>query len=110
MKRVLATTPKKSDILALYQSLLRQARLLPHEYLRYLFIAFLSCLFGVSCVTCHSQFFRLKLSDDIKSALDDSRKDKQRQATFNRLRKVTKLNSGVVGTDRPVGTLEIETC
>jgi len=51
----------------LYRSLLRQARLLPHEHLR--------------------QFFRLKLSTDIKSALDESRKHRQRKSTFKRLRK-----------------------
>ncbi|KAI9513075.1 hypothetical protein F5148DRAFT_972501, partial [Russula earlei] len=33
------------------------------------------------------QFFRLKISADIRSALDESRKHKQRQATFKRLRK-----------------------
>jgi len=35
MKRSLVTAPTKSSIFALYRSLLRQTRLLPHEYLRY---------------------------------------------------------------------------
>jgi hypothetical protein len=48
----------------------------------------LQCLIGI----CYSQFFRLKLSDDVKSALDDNRKKKQRQATFKRLREVIKVD------------------
>jgi hypothetical protein len=88
MKRGLATT---LDIFSLYRSLLRQTRLLPQEYLRYFFSS-LHCLFNISSAICYSQFFRLKLSVDVKSALDNNRKDKQRQATFKRLRKVTKVD------------------
>ncbi|KAI0307672.1 hypothetical protein B0F90DRAFT_1620741 [Multifurca ochricompacta] len=77
MKPVLTASPTKSSIFTLYRSLLRQTRLLPHEYLRYHIII---CALS-------SDFFRLKLSTDIKSALDVSRNNRQRQATFNRLRK-----------------------
>lgn len=77
MKRWL-TTVSKPSIFALYRSLRRQTRRLPHEYLR--------------------QFFRLKLSADIKSALDDSRKNRPRQTTLKRLRKelskLTLANNG----------------
>ncbi|KAH9082236.1 hypothetical protein EDB83DRAFT_2592658 [Lactarius deliciosus] len=62
-----STVPTKSSAFALYRSLRRQARLLPHEYLR--------------------QFFYLRLSTYIRSALDAGRKDKQRLGTFKRLRK-----------------------
>ncbi len=37
MKQWLTTVPSKSSIFALYRSLLRQTRRLPHEYLRYFF-------------------------------------------------------------------------
>ncbi|KAH9056919.1 hypothetical protein EDB87DRAFT_1135599 [Lactarius vividus] len=63
----LSTVPTKSSAFALYRSLRKQARLLPHEYLR--------------------QFFYLRLSTYIRSALDAGRKDKQRLGTFKRLRK-----------------------
>ncbi|KAI0271429.1 hypothetical protein BC834DRAFT_966913 [Gloeopeniophorella convolvens] len=59
--------PAKQSIFALYRSYLRQVRLLPHEYLR--------------------QFFRLKSHDDVLSALDHSRRIKQRSSTYRRLRK-----------------------
>lgn len=62
-----STVPTKSSAFALYRSLRRQARLLPHEYLR--------------------QFFYLRLSTYIRSAVDAGRKDKQRLGTFKRLRK-----------------------
>lgn len=84
------TVPAKSTILALYRSLLRQARLLPHEYLRYLTAPTPLC----SSLIYDRQFVRLKVSTDIRSALDETRKYRQRQATFKRLRKVTNFDSG----------------
>jgi hypothetical protein len=84
-------TVSRPSIFALRKSLLRQTGFLPHEYLRY-FLAILSPL--CSFVTFGRQFFRLKLSDDIKSVLDDTRKYRLRQATFKRLRKVTNLILG----------------
>jgi hypothetical protein len=41
----LNTVPTKPSIFALYRSLLRQTRLLPHEYLRY-FLAILPLLYA----------------------------------------------------------------
>lgn len=103
MNRWLPTVPPKSSIFTLYRSLLRQARLLPHEYLRY----FLT----VPAPPCGSliydrHFFRLKLSADIKSALDGTRKHRQRQATFKRLQKVTKLSLASPASNFSVGTLQ----
>ncbi|KAI9445353.1 hypothetical protein H4582DRAFT_912177 [Lactarius indigo] len=67
MIRGFSTVPTKSSAFALYRSLKRQARLLPHEYLR--------------------QFFYLRLYTYIRSALDTGRKEKQRLGTLKRLRK-----------------------
>lgn len=99
-----AMVPSKPTIFSLRKSLLRQARLLPHEYLRY-FLAILPP--PCSYVTFGRHFFRLKLSADIKSALDETRKDRPRRATFKRLRKVTGLVLGLkAASDFSVGTLQ----
>ena len=104
MKRWLTTVPLKPSIFALYRSLRRQTRLLPHEYLRY----FLAIFPPLCCfVTFGRQFFRLKLSADIKSALDDTRKYRPRRATFKRLRKVTNLIIGFsAASNFSIGTFQ----
>ena len=58
----------------------------------------------------HRQFFRLKLSADIQSALDGSRKPKQRQVTFNRLRKVATFIQACTAVNISSGTLQVKTC
>jgi len=110
MKRSLVTAPTKSSIFALYRSLLRQARLLPHEYLRSVFLSHLPpvCIDIWPLYLCR-QFFRLKLSTDINSALDDSRKCRQRRSTFNRLRKVAVLIQASTIANSSAGTPQVET-
>lgn len=99
-----AMVPSKPTIFALRKSLLRQARLLPHEYLRYFLAVFPP---PCSYVTFGRQFFRLKLTADIKSALDESRKEKPRRATFKRLRKVISLVLGPrAASNVSAGTLQ----
>ena len=110
MKPSLVTAPTKLSIFALYRSLLRQTRLLPHEYLRYILaISHLSALTYDLCIF-FRQFFRFKLSADINSALDESRKCRQRRATFNRLRKVAVLIQASTLANSSTGTLKVETC
>ena len=55
------------------------------------------------------QFFRFKLSADINSALDNSRKCRQRRATFNRLRKVAVLIQASTIANSSTGALQVET-
>ena len=100
MRQYFITVPTKLSVFALHRSLRRQARLLPHEYLRY------HPLFCMQCsdfepVTYYRQFFYLRLSTSIRSALDASRKDKQRLGTLKRLRKVVPALFAIAFTDPP---------
>ncbi len=88
----------KSSAFALYRSLRRQARLLPHEYLRYR-PPLRTHSSDFEPVTYYRQFFYLRLSTNIRSALDAGRKDKQRLGTLKRLRKVVRVIFAIAFTD-----------
>ena len=107
MRQCFITVPTKSSVLALHRSLRRQARLLPHEYLRYR--PLLCTHFSNSePVAYYRQFFYLRLSTSIRSALDEGRKDKQRLGTVKRLRKVMLVIFAIAFTDpRPLGRVRV---
>ena len=101
------TPPTKSSVFALYRSLRRQARLLPHEYLRYRSLLRTHSS-DFERVIFYRQFFHLRLSTSIRSALDASRKDKQRLGTLKRLRKVMLVIFAIAFTDlRPLGRVRV---
>ena len=101
------TVPTKSSVFALYRSLRRQARLLPHEYLRYRPLLRTHSS-DFERVIFYRQFFHLRLSTSIRSALDASRKDKQRLGTLKRLRKVMLVIFAIAFTDpRPLGRVRV---
>lgn len=90
MRKGITTVPTKSAVFALYRSLRRQAKLLPHEYLRYC-PPHRTHSSDYEPVTYYSQFFYLRLSTNIRSLLDAGRKEQQRLGAVKRLRKVMRV-------------------